>query len=740
VKRRGMIGAAGGALLAAAIRSPARAASPQGVFDAEVRVGVIADLSGPIASAGVPIRNGMQMRFDEANEAGGIHGRHIRPYFEDSGYDTKRSVLLTQKLLQQSQVFAMLGVQGSPAIVTTLPEVLDAGLPFLFPASFPRVTFEPFHPLKFAFVPANDDMMERATRHAVSSLGFRRIGLLVQDDDYGAEVRRGAETALRAAGLAPVEATTYKRGATDFSSQVARLNAAGVDLVLLGTGIRETIGPVQEARTNGWGMQFLVASPGYTTDIPELGGAAMDGLYAVSPFTLPEAIEDGPEMTAWIARYRSRFGASPKFYSGMGYTIANLFLEGLRNAGPQLTPQTYAAGAERIALAPDFLGNPPYRFTPQDHLGNRSVRGVIVSRGRDGGIHVFLNSCTHRGNRVCFAEVGNARRFTCNYHGWSFGNDGSLLGLPEEQLYTETCPGFDKSKLGLHRARVSTYKGLVFASFANDAPSLDEYLGDFRWYLDVLLDNDEGGTEFLDGNIKSRIRCNWKLPAENFIGDGYHAPWTHHSGAVAMLGTGVGKFSERSYHANVNGHGWEFGLDMVGNAMTLGEQDVVDYLRERERVVAERLGKLRSRMVGSLSSATAFPNFSFLAGHNAFRVWLPRGPREIELHTWVLVNRSAPEALKAKYRRGVMRTFSPSGTLEMDDGENWENATAANAGIITRRQPLCYGLGMNSRIDHEELPGNVHHRVINDSNQRAFYGRWLDFMTAERWADVPVRR
>jgi ethylbenzene dioxygenase alpha subunit len=342
-----------------------------------------------------------------------------------------------------------------------------------------------------------------------------------------------------------------------------------------------------------------------------------------------------------------------------------------------------------------------------------------------------LNSCPHRGNRVCFAEVGNTRRFTCNYHGWSFSNDGKLLGMPAQELYEKTCPNFDPSQLGLHRARTAEYKGLIFATFDEEAPSLDDYLGDFRWYLDVLLDNDPEGTEFLDGNVKSHIKCNWKFPAENFVGDSYHAAWTHNSGAMAMLGKPVGKIDQQNaYQASVNGHGWQFGLDMVGNAATLGERDIIRYLRSRAEEVEKRLGEIRSKMIGAVSSATTFPNFSFLAGHNAFRTWIPKGPHKTEVQSWVLVNKAIPDDLKEKYRKGVMRTFSPSGLLEMDDGENWEHATTVNAGVVTRRQKLHYGLGLDSAAEHEELKGELHLRKYNDANQRAFYRRWLELMSA----------
>ncbi|HEY6612372.1 MAG TPA: Rieske 2Fe-2S domain-containing protein, partial [Pseudomonas sp.] len=203
---------------------------------------------------------------------------------------------------------------------------------------------------------------------------------------------------------------------------------------------------------------------------------------------------------------------------------------------------------------------------------------VLVVRQKDQSIKVLINACPHRGNKVCFAEAGNARGFICNYHGWAFGTDGALRGMHESTVYEQS--GFDKSQQGLREARVDSYKGLVFATFAEDAPSLAEYLGPMAWYLDVILDNDEGGTEFVGGCIRSTIECNWKIAAENFVGDILHAGWTHDSAAQAMLGGSVTKVSEfpESWQVNWNGHGYEFTRDLVGNAAVLGESGVNKYL------------------------------------------------------------------------------------------------------------------------------------------------------------------
>ena len=366
---------------------------------------------------------------------------------------------------------------------------------------------------------------------------------------------------------------------------------------------------------------------------------------------------------------------------------------------------------------------------------------VLIVRQKDGSVKGFLNTCPHRGNKVCFADLGNARQFVCNYHGWSFGIDGELKGVHASDAYEET--GFDKSQHGLHPvAKIDSYHGLIFATLDPESPSLAEYLGDMRYYLDAIFDMDEGGTEFIGGCVKSVIQCNWKFASENFVGDILHAGWTHDSGARAMVGGPVAevhKFPDQSYQVNFNGHGWEFNQDIVGNAATLGDKELMKYLYILQPKVAERHDEFRSKMIGSISSCTIFPNTSFLPGQNTFRTWHPRGPSHIELHTWTFVNKNAPQHVKDGWRKGTMMTFSPSGVFEMDDGENWEYSTRVNAGFVTRQQDLYLGLGANSKIEDTDLPANVYRGQINEANQRAFYTRWHDLMKAAAWQDVPQR-
>ena len=129
---------------------------------------------------------------------------------------------------------------------------------------------------------------------------------------------------------------------------------------------------------------------------------------------------------------------------------------------------------------------------------------------------------------VCRAERGNAALFRCPYHGWTYKNTGALAGAP---LFKDAYGGeLDKSKMGLHAApHVESIHGFVFASLHPDAPSLDEYLGEMKWHLDLVWGQCEPGWEVIGEPQRTVLAANWKAPADNFSGDDYHTVYLHRS-------------------------------------------------------------------------------------------------------------------------------------------------------------------------------------------------------------------
>ena len=227
-------------------------AQTQGVTKNEITIGSLQDLSGPAAGYGKQLRNGMQLRVDEVNAQGGVNGRKLTLLVEDSAYDPKRAVLAAQKLVNQDKIFLMLGSLGTAVNMAAMPVQFEKNVINFYPLTAAREMFEPFHKLKYSFAATYYDQMRITLPKFVKDKGAKKVCTIYQDDDFGLEVLRGAEAGLKAIGMELVEKTSFKRGATDFSSQVARTKAAGCDVVVLGTVIRETIGVIGEARKTGF--------------------------------------------------------------------------------------------------------------------------------------------------------------------------------------------------------------------------------------------------------------------------------------------------------------------------------------------------------------------------------------------------------------------------------------------------------------------------------------------------------
>jgi branched-chain amino acid transport system substrate-binding protein len=369
-------------LAAMALLPLAVAAQTQGVSKTEIVVGSIQDLSGPIAALGTHFRNGLQMRFDEVNDKGGIHGRKVKLIVEDSAYDPKKAVLAAQKLIQKDKVFAAISTLGSPIVMATMPLFLERDVLHVFPGAPIPPTYEPLHKYKFANLPAYSVTTPLGVKYLVEKNGYKKVGIIYQDDDYGADVLKGAEETLKALKLPLCAKASYKRGTTDFSSQVATLKSGGCDFVVLGAVLREAVGVVAEARKTGWDVPMLATAAAYGAQVHELGGKATEGLYGIPLLPQPYPDESNKPLMSWITAYKQRYNADPNYYTVIAYVSADLFVQAAQKAGPNLTNETFAKAVEGLTREPDFLGAPRYSFSSADHLGTRAARVDQIRNGR----------------------------------------------------------------------------------------------------------------------------------------------------------------------------------------------------------------------------------------------------------------------------------------------------------------------------------------------------------------------
>ena len=354
----------------------------QGVTKDEILVGSIQDLSGPIAAYGKAVRQGMLLRVEEANEQGGVHGRKLKLLVEDDGYDPKKAVLAAQKLVNQDKVFIVAAHTGTAQNNASMPIQFEKNIINFFPVTAAREMYEPLNRLKYSFAVTYYDQMRTWLPKMVKEKNAKKVCTIYQDDEFGLEVMRGAEAGLKTLNMEFTEKTSYKRGATDFSSQVAKMKGAGCDLVVMGTIIRETLGTIGEARKTGFNPTFLGSSAAYTYLIHRLGGKPMDGLYATMTAQEPYLDEASQPLRFWATKYKTRFNEDPNVFSAYGYLILDAFIKGAAKAGPNLTTDTFIKAMDSMTIPPDIFGSPEASFTAIKCLGSDASRLSQIVDGK----------------------------------------------------------------------------------------------------------------------------------------------------------------------------------------------------------------------------------------------------------------------------------------------------------------------------------------------------------------------
>tara|TARA_Y100000588_G_scaffold204144_1_gene217959 strand:+ start:576 stop:1916 length:1341 start_codon:yes stop_codon:yes gene_type:complete len=389
-----------------------------------------------------------------------------------------------------------------------------------------------------------------------------------------------------------------------------------------------------------------------------------------------------------------------------------------------------------------YVGHESQIKKPGDFFVSKmGEESVILTRDQKGEVHVFLNSCTHRGMKVCRYDEGNTRTFTCPYHAWSFATDGQLVGVQDyENAYQ---PPFDKSEWGLIEvAQIGQYMGTIWATWDKDAPSFEDYLGDAKFAFDLGLcawDGSDSGTELLGSVQKWIVPCNWKFIAENFAGDALHVV-SHRSVDLARLGPS-GKEGRRDDYGKLvltaypQGHGVFFGVVPLGQTRTEYAESKItsDYF---QHCWNQRLKNLGENAGTCPVVGTIFPNMSFHAQQpRTLLVSHPRSANETEMWRVYFVDKKAPDEVKKFLREYYIRYAGPAGMTEQDDMENWNYATAASEGTIARRKPYHYKAGLGVGGKHKTVPGIVtEHPVTSEQNPRAFYQRWAEYMDLGSWS------
>jgi phenylpropionate dioxygenase-like ring-hydroxylating dioxygenase large terminal subunit len=372
---------------------------------------------------------------------------------------------------------------------------------------------------------------------------------------------------------------------------------------------------------------------------------------------------------------------------------------------------------------------------PGDYVSTQlGLRPVLVTRDQDGRVHGLLNRCRHRGVVLPADRCGTARRFTCPYHGWTYGADGALIAVPYPDSYG---PGFDRGDHGLARVTVATYRGFVFGTLDPDAPDLADHLGAARPWLDAYVDRRPGGEDSIEvagRPVVQRFRGNWKLSWDNAT-DGLHATFAHRSynelgreastdtvlarnpATTPMYGKALGNgHMVVDQRPGLPGGTWEAQREVPGSA-------------ENAHRLADRIGPDPARealehATGDMVNLCLFPNLLFVGNH--LMVVRPVSVDETELELWLTQAPGAPVEIRS-IRPRVEEDFTAFGTP--DDIEMFERAQAGLAAVPeVEWVDASRGLGAGDHVDADGLPTGS---IMSEAPTRGYLRRYRELMARD---------
>lgn len=409
-------------------------------------------------------------------------------------------------------------------------------------------------------------------------------------------------------------------------------------------------------------------------------------------------------------------------------------------------PEIFRLELERIfARCWIFVGHESEIPNPGDYVARPIADNpMIVTRDAHGAIHVLLDSCRHRGVKLCRGSKGNALQFACPYHGWTYRSDGALIGVPSRaEGYADTLRTED---WGLLRARVALYQGLIFACLDDDSPSLEEYLGDFRWYMDVHFGLAPEGLEVVGAPLRWVLAGNWKSASENIAGDSYHTQTLHRSialsGLIPLRATGPWN----AHLIECGGHASSIGRVAPGEASFWGNGADYERFYRGSTLTPAQLEFARRSYSGQLC---VFPNFG--CGHvgpstedatrepaGQFFVWAlqPKSPTAFEVWKWILVPKAISAEQKQRSYEVTVANHGPAGIVDQDDTSVFHGIATAGASTVVRLRnaKLNYAMGRPGAsiakvIDDWPGPGTAIDSRLEDGVMKTVLRNWLAWMT-----------
>lgn len=368
---------------------------------------------------------------------------------------------------------------------------------------------------------------------------------------------------------------------------------------------------------------------------------------------------------------------------------------------------------------------------------------VVMTRGRDGAVHVIYNRCAHKGAKVLSDGCGHAKGFRCPYHGWTYNLDGTLQGVPAKAGYDGT--GFDMNDPQFHMrsvAQVESYRGFVFACMSPDTVDLKTFLGDAAATLDNMADRSpEGEVEVAGGPLRYVHDNNWKMFVEN-LNDAMHpmvahssvgqatkrlaaklpkdAPYPREAEIIFPFNSSYQFFDEMGVTALAYGHGYMGGRQSIHSSYS----DIPGYFE----AMCDAYGEERAKEILSQNrhNTIFYPSFTAKDAIQAVRVVRPIAVNKTIIETWHFRLKGAPEEM---LKRTILYSRLINSNASMVGPDDWDCYARMQESL---KSDSMEWVDMRRGIGKEERDNQALRSFgTSDLSFRNQYRAWRSYMTGE---------
>jgi ABC-type branched-subunit amino acid transport system substrate-binding protein len=354
------------------------AAQERGVSANEIVIGMSNALSGPASALGIGVKSGAMAYFTKINKAGGVNGRKIRVVSYDDGYEPKRTVENTNKLISEDKVFALFGYVGTPTSTAILPIINKEKTPYWGPFTGAEFLRTPVTKVIFNVRGSYFDEAEMQVRYLTEKMGKKKIGVFIQNDAYGLAVKGGVIKALKKRNMELAGEGTYERNTEEVNPGLAALKAQNPDAVIMVGTYKAMAAFIKSAKSQGFNPVFLnVSFVGTAALVKELGGAG-DGVIITQ--VMPSPQDASLPIVQQYQKDMKAAGQTELDYTDLeGYVDAAVFVEVLKKVAGPLSQESFITAAESLRTS---LGGLTFSFSPSNHQAMSKIYLTKIAGAR----------------------------------------------------------------------------------------------------------------------------------------------------------------------------------------------------------------------------------------------------------------------------------------------------------------------------------------------------------------------